>query len=78
MSLLKDLTPPPKKSLNCKVWLILESLDQADQKILEAALSDSEVWPTESLTRELRKRGIEVGRETIRHHRKGDCACVRQ
>lgn len=78
MSLLKDLTPPPKRSLNCKVWAIRETLEPADQKIFDAAIADTDVWPVEGLTRELRKRGIEVGRETIRHHRKGDCACVRQ
>lgn len=76
MSLLKDLKPPPRKSAICKVWVIRELLDAADQKILDAALADLEAWPHETLMRELRKRGLEIGRETIRHHRRGDCVCV--
>lgn len=78
MSLLKDLTPPVKKSLQCKVWLMREGLDVKDRQILDMALADTEIWPTETLARELRKRGLEIGRETIRNHRRGDCLCVRQ
>jgi len=76
--LLGDLTPPPKRVPICKMMQISESLDVADQKILAHALANTEDWPTESLTRELKKRGIDVGRETVRAHRRGDCVCVSQ
>lgn len=78
MSLLKDLTPPAKKPFQCKVWFMREGLEEKDRQILDVALADTETWPTETLTRELRKRGLQIGRETIRTHRRGDCACVRQ
>ena len=57
---------------------ISEALEKADQIVLADALANIEAWPTESLTRELKKRGVEVGRETIRAHRRGDCVCVSQ
>jgi len=39
-------------------------------------VANTEDWPTETLVRELRKHGVDVGRETIRAHRRGDCLCV--
>ena len=78
MILLGDMTPPPKRVPVCKIMQISEALDKADQIVLADALANIEAWPTESLTRELKKRGVEVGRETIRAHRRGDCVCVSQ
>ena len=78
MSLLADMTPPARKASQCKMWMLRDGLDAGDQKILDVALADTESWPTETLTRELRRRGLQIGRETIRAHRKGDCACARQ
>ena len=60
--------------MQCKMWVLRDGLSPSDQKILDVALADSESWPIETLTRELRKRGLQIGRETIRAHRKGDCA----
>jgi hypothetical protein len=74
--MLEGLTPPPRKPLQCKLSRLREGLDKSDQKILDDALLNTEDWPTETLVRELRKRGLDVGRETIRSHRRGDCLCV--
>jgi hypothetical protein len=76
--MLEGLTPPAKKPVQCKVTRLRETLDKADQKILDAALANVEDWPTETLVRELRKHGVDVGRETVRAHRRGDCLCVSQ
>jgi hypothetical protein len=74
--MLEGLTPPAKKPLQCKVTRLREGLGKADQKILDDALANTEDWPTDTLVRELRKFGLDVGRETVRAHRRGDCLCV--
>jgi hypothetical protein len=74
--MLEGLTPPPKATPQCKLGGLRDELDRADQKILDDALANIEDWPTEVLVRELRKHGLTIGRETVRAHRKGDCACV--
>ena len=74
--MLEGLTPPPKKPLQCKLSRLRETLEKSDQKILDEAVANTEDWPTETLVRELRKHGFELGRETLRAHRRGDCLCV--
>ena len=74
--MLEGLTPPAKKPLQCKLSRLREALDKSDQKILDDAVANIEDWPTETLVRELRRFGLDVGRETIRAHRRGDCLCV--
>jgi hypothetical protein len=74
--MLEGLTPPPKTTPQCKLGGLRDELDKTDQKILDDALANIEDWPTEVLVRELRKHGLTIGRETVRAHRKGDCACV--
>jgi hypothetical protein len=74
--MLEGLTPPPRKPLQCKLATVRDGLDKSDQKILDEALANVEDWPHETLVRELRKRGVDVGRETVRAHRRGDCLCV--
>jgi len=74
--MLEGLTPPAKKPLQCKLSRLREGLDKSDQKILDDAVANTEDWPTETLVRELRKLNFDVGRETIRAHRRGDCLCV--
>jgi hypothetical protein len=76
--MLEGLTPPARKPLQCKLSRLREGLDKSDQKILDGAVANVEDWPTETLVRELRKHGLDVGRETIRAHRRGDCVCVSQ
>ncbi len=74
--MLEGLTPPAKKPLQCKLSRLREALEKSDQKILDEAVANIEDWPTETLVRELRRFGLDVGRETIRAHRRGDCLCV--
>jgi len=76
LSLLKDLVAPAKRVPVCKIMAIHDSLDVADQKIFIQAVDNVDEWPTETLARELKRRGVDVGRETIRTHRRGDCVCV--
>lgn len=76
MSILKDLVAPPKRVPVCKIMAIHDSLDVADQKIFIQAVDNVDEWPAETLARELKRRGVEIGRETIRAHRRGDCVCV--
>jgi hypothetical protein len=74
--MLEGLTPPAKKPVQCKLSRLRDALDKADQKILDEAVANVEDWPTDTLVRELRKHGLDIGRETIRGHRRGDCLCV--
>ncbi len=74
--MLEGLTPPAKKPLLCKLSRLREGLDKSDQKILDDAVANTEDWPTDALVRDLRKFGLDVGRETVRAHRRGDCLCV--
>jgi len=73
--MLEGLTPPLRKATQCKLGELRDGLDKSDQKILDDALLDIESWPAEPLVRELRKRGLDVGRNTLRSHRRGDCIC---
>jgi hypothetical protein len=76
--MLEGMTPPERKPLQCKLTRLRDGLDKSDQKILDDAVANTEDWPTETLVRELRKHGLDVGRETIRAQRRGDCVCVSQ
>ena len=76
--MLEGLTPPPRKALQCKLGALRDGLEKSDQKILDDAVANIEDWPAETLVRELRKHGVDVGRETVRAHRRGDCVCVSQ
>ena len=76
MSILKDMVAPPKRVPICKVMAVQDSLEPADEKIFIQAVDNVEEWPTETLWRELKRRGVDIGRETIRAHRRGDCVCV--
>jgi hypothetical protein len=74
--MLEGLTPPVRRPSQCKLGGIRETLDKSDQKILDDALANTEDWPADTLVRELRNHGLEIGRNTIRLHRRGDCLCV--
>jgi hypothetical protein len=73
--MLEGLTPPQRKPTQCKLGELRDGLDKSDQKILDDALLDVDNWPSETLVRELRKLGFDVGRNTVRSHRRGDCLC---
>ena len=73
--MLEGLTPPVRRPSQCKLGGLRDGLDKSDQKILDDALLDVESWPSETLVRELRKLGLDVGRNTVRNHRRSDCLC---
>jgi hypothetical protein len=52
-------------------------LDDKDSKILEQAIISPDVWPSKTLSNELKKRGLLVSDSAISNHRKKACACFR-
>jgi hypothetical protein len=74
--MLENMTPKPRGEQKCKMGSLRDGLDKSDQKILDECLANREDWPADLLVRELRKNGLNVGRNTIRAHRRGDCICV--
>lgn len=71
--MLEDLTPPTAFR-TCKVGTILQTLETKDQAILEAAISSPD-WPIKTLSRELRKRGLELSDTPLSNHRSQNCVC---
>jgi hypothetical protein len=75
--MLEGMRPPEPRNLRCRVWGIRESLEPGDVKIFDGVMLDTEKWSHSNLSLELKKRGLIIGRETIRNHRNGDCLCSR-
>ena len=73
--MLEGLTPPNLNKRSCKVGTILEGLNEADRKILSAAVADSSNWPVKSLSKALADRGIMVSDSPLYNHRSENCAC---
>jgi len=73
--MLEGLTPNTGKT-TCKVTDTLETLEQADQAILRAALEDSR-WSPMSLSKALRARGVILGKDTLRSHSEQSCRCYK-
>ena len=71
--MLEDLTLPAV-GRTCKVAVVLEGLDQNDQAILLRALFSPD-WPIKTLSRELRKRGLEISETPLTNHRQKNCVC---
>ena len=71
--MLEDLTLPAV-GRSCKVAVVLETLDQNDQAILLQAIF-SPAWPIKTLSRELRKRGLEISETPLTNHRQKNCVC---
>lgn len=72
-----DNLEPRKRVYSCRVRTVLTELDDADRKILEAAIADTDSWSNNGLADSLRKRGIDLKSEPIRQHRMGSCSCSR-
>jgi hypothetical protein len=71
--MLEDLKPPVK-ILSCKVRTIAATLNEKDAVIFKEAC-ESHAWQPFVLSRELRKKGIEISDRTIKNHRLKDCSC---
>jgi hypothetical protein len=55
---------------------ILESLSDADRKILAEAL-ESSLWNNSALTTALNERGLKVSRYSVDSHTRKQCSCWR-
>lgn len=72
--MLENLKPTVKKT-PCKVRTVLESLNELDAQILEAAVLDSAKWKVKTLADELRTLGIVISEKPITTHRARLCSC---
>lgn len=72
--MLEDLKPPTTNR-SCKTGQVLETLEVKDRTILESAIASPDTWPIKTLSRELRKRGIELSETPIANHRNKSCVC---
>lgn len=72
--MLEDMKPILRRPA-CKVRTIMDELDVKDREIFDAAVRNVDEWSALTLSAELRKRGLSIGGETIRVHRRGECSC---
>jgi hypothetical protein len=75
--MLEDLKPP-SATRSCKAGQVLDGLNEKDRAILEAAIANAEVWPIKTLSRELRKRNVDLSETPITNHRNKSCVCFAQ
>ncbi len=75
--MLEDLTPPVSAHNRCKVNAVMQTLSEADQKILAAAIADSNQWAIKTLSTALSKKGIQISETPLTSHRAKTCACFR-
>jgi hypothetical protein len=67
---------PTSRQYPCKMKSILESLSDADRKILAEAL-ESSLWNNSALTTALNERGLKVSRYSVDSHTRKQCSCWR-
>lgn len=72
--MLEDLTPPGN-GRTCKVAVIGATLSESDRTILEDAIASKDTWPIKTLSKELRRRGIELSDTPLTNHRNKTCVC---
>ena len=72
--MLENLQPPSKKS-PCKVRALMDSMNELDAQILEAAVLDSAKWKIKTLADELRTLGLVISEKPISTHRARLCSC---
>jgi hypothetical protein len=71
--MLEDLKLPTY-GRSCKVATVAATLDSKDREILFNAVASTD-WPIKTLSRELRKRGIELSDTPLGNHRSKNCVC---
>jgi len=74
--MLEDLTLPSRNN-RCKMGRIYDSLDDADQSILDKALGSPNVWSAKALDREPTNRGLGITEGPLALHRTKSCGCYR-
>lgn len=75
--MLEGLKPPKHGGHTCKIDSLTATMEESDKKILFDALADEDSWPAKTLSRELRKFGLDVSDHPIRQHRTKQCRCFR-
>jgi len=75
--MLEGLARPQSKAVYCKVEMQLAELQPNDKDILIAALADVRAWPANTLSTQLRLKGLSLADVTITKHRRHACACYR-
>ena len=73
--MLENLTPTTRQ-YPCKMKTIIDSLSEADAKILVEAL-ESPLWNNSALTTALNGRGLKVSRYSVDSHTGKQCSCWR-
>lgn len=72
--MLENLQPPNKKT-PCKVRTLMDSLNELDAQILEAAVLDSAKWKIKTLADELKGLGLVISEKPLTTHRARLCSC---
>jgi hypothetical protein len=72
--MLEGLTPTHKE-LSCKVRTLLGQLEKEDANLLAGYLADNDTWPSNTLAKALRTRGLNIAPNTLQKHRLGNCSC---
>ena len=75
--MLEGLTPPKSRAVYCRVDDLAKGMTDDDRKIFLDAVDDGATWSANSLSGELRKRGVSIADTTITKHRTKTCACFR-
>lgn len=61
---------------SCRVQMFMDSLEAADQKLLQGYLDDPEFGAI-SLSSALARRGLTLSEKSIRKHKQRICSCFR-
>lgn len=70
-------TPPRKAGgSECPIGKLIRDLPPTENAALQAMLADF-AWQGTAIRDALIDEGYEVGRSSVQHHRRGDCACER-
>ena len=73
--MLEDLKPV-KAATKCKLAVWMDSLEPSDRKLMQTYLDDED-FATQTMSRRLMERGIQMGAHVIAFHRKKQCSCSR-
>jgi len=60
---------------HCKFRRLLETLDEADRKVLSECMADRENFSTHGIWQGLREAGLQIGSTSVVRHRDGLCPC---
>lgn len=76
--MLEDLKPlTPERS--CKVRTIKRALKAESENDFNTfcdVIADSGMWPSQTLSKALAQRGIQISGHVITRHRLGECSCA--